>query len=483
MRATPLLQVLTFACAGGEVALSVSPLPLIPARVEHCSGNVSAFFSTVASSAEGSRVVAARYDDQVWISDDYGRGWRAVSFRGLRSGARLVKVAVDSGGQRIAVMRRNGVGMFLSLDGGETWRDARRHGGIIGRAISGDGWTIAAAGQRDNALWLSQDFGATFSAVTDSTQAGLIQDVALSPDGSTIAVVRRFVQAHARGVDTGSTVWVSADHGVTWRPSFSEEGAMVSRARVSTDEDGNAIICVIGARTTEIGEENSATTTELSCSRDLGWTWESSVVTKLRATILGFAVSSDGQQITVLLRDQYRYDSGSDPVRMLLSDNGGATWYASNFDSGAGFTWSAMSSASSGRRLVVVGREKEDNTGVVVISADGAASWHQGGECETAVGADYYIWMLTLPVAMLVALLGCCVAFYKRDGWTHLFCPGWLVHGVIRTKVLQGIPADDIEQAEATIPHVIAVDVRDVSAEGQEEAARGAACKSARHPA
>jgi|GEM_PF-1070879 len=160
-------------------------------------------WSRVASSADGTKLVAAVENGQLYTSTDSGATWPARessrNWRGVASSADGTKlVAVNNGGQ-----------IYTSTDSGVNWtaRDSSR--GWQAVASSADGTKLVAV-VNGGEIYTSTDSGATWTA-RDSSRAW--NGVASSADGSVLVAV----------VD-GGQIYTSVDSGVTWTARDSSRG-------------------------------------------------------------------------------------------------------------------------------------------------------------------------------------------------------------------------------------------------------------------
>ena len=254
----------------------------------------------VASSSDGTRLVAAAAGGQLYTSSDGGATWTArdanrdwSSVASSADGSRLA--ATDAGGQ-----------IYISVDAGVTWaaRDANRAWQSI--ASSADGTQLAAVVDGGR-IYTSADGGATWTA---RESARLWTSVASSADGTRLVAL-----AHA------GQIYTSSDAGASWtaRESVRNWNAVASSA------DGARLVAVVagGRIYTSVDAGASWTAREL----DRGW----------RAV----ASSADGTRLVAALMGGAVY----------TSNDSGATWMARA--SGARF-WDAVASSADGTRLVAV---------------------------------------------------------------------------------------------------------------------------------
>jgi hypothetical protein len=146
----------------------------------------------VASSADGIKLVATD-TQQIFTSSDSGQSWAA------RAQIRAIPVASSADGSRLVAGGLGGQ-LWISSDSGATWVPREQNRNWQGLAMSADGSKIVAAPYPGN-LYISTDYGATWTP-RDQSREWLA--VASSSDGT------KLVALDILGVYT------SADSGVTW---------------------------------------------------------------------------------------------------------------------------------------------------------------------------------------------------------------------------------------------------------------------------
>jgi hypothetical protein len=254
----------------------------------------------VASSADGTRLVAAVAGGQLYTSSDAGATWTARD-----AGRDWSSVASSADGMRLAATVAGGQ-IYTSVDAGATWvaRDANRAWQSI--ASSADGTHLVAVvygGQ----IHTSTDGGATWTA---REAARLWTSVASSADGT-----RLVAAAH------GGQIYTSTDAGASWT---ARESARHWNAVASSADGARLVAVVAGGRIyTSVDSGTSWTAREF----DRGW----------RAV----ASSADGTRLAAALMGGAIY----------TSNDSGATWSARA--SGTAF-WDGVASSADGARLVAV---------------------------------------------------------------------------------------------------------------------------------
>ena len=171
------------------------------------SGAGSRAWYSIASSADGSKLVAAGHPSQIYTSTDSGGTWTA------RASARYWQsIASSADGSKLAAVVMYGGHIWTSTDGGATWTDRSSAGNRSWFAIASsvDGSKLAAV-VHDGDIWTSTDGGATW---TDRSSAGGRKwlSIASSSDGSKLA-------AGVRGGD----IWTSAGSSVPYELTVLED--------------------------------------------------------------------------------------------------------------------------------------------------------------------------------------------------------------------------------------------------------------------
>ena len=261
-------------------------------------------WTSVASSADGTRLVAAERDGQLFTSTDGGVTWTA---RDTGSGPvpflrDWISVASSADGTRL-VAATGAFQLYTSTDGGVTWtaREANRDWQSV--ASSADGTRLVAA----------TNFGQLFT----STNGGLswiqteicdfcsLSGVASSSDG-----IRLVVSVARENVGTnffGGFLRTSTDGGAIWSPS----GRKLQWTAVASSADGVRLVAVDNGTNVANGQ--------LYTSTDGGVTWTPREGNRNWAPIV--ASSADGMRLVAA-------DLGAGFVGGFLytSSDGGVTW-------------------------------------------------------------------------------------------------------------------------------------------------------------
>jgi hypothetical protein len=150
---------------------------------------------SIASSADGSKLVAAVYNDvldaqqPIYLSTDFGVTWTPSPAwpAGQPDTHSFYRVASSQDGTKLAAAERFGK-IYTSSDSGLTWTARTPDGGFNSLAISSDGNTVVAVQPLSSdplggQIYISTDAGATWAL---RQQASSWRGVALSADGNRI---------------------------------------------------------------------------------------------------------------------------------------------------------------------------------------------------------------------------------------------------------------------------------------------------------
>lgn len=255
---------------------------------------------SVASSADGTKLVAVVNGGQIYTSTDSGVAWipRAsvqywVSVASSADGIKLV--AVEQGGQ-----------IYTSTDSGVTWtpRDTNRAWQSV--ASSADG-TKLVAGVNMGYIYTSIDSGVTW---TPHDSARWWSSLASSSDGTKIVAA----------LNNGSQIFTSTDSGITWTPRAS----VTNWSSVASSSDGTKLVAVVDGG-------------QIYTSTDSGVTWTPRDSNRFWRSV---ASSSDGTRLVAAV-------SGG---QIYISTDSGATW--TQHDSNR--LWYSVALSSDGTKLVAV---------------------------------------------------------------------------------------------------------------------------------
>ena len=205
----------------------------------------NAAWSGVDSSVDGVKLVACVSGGDLWTSTTSGGGWSQRSTGATRN---WTGVASSGDGVYLAACASGGQ-IWTSSNSGANWtaRDAARPWSSI--ASSSDGGTLVACvnGGVTGFLYVSYDFGATWSTTGPAT-ATTWSSVACSGDGL------RMIAA----VGTSGAVYVSQDAGATWQLR-SNLPTTANYTGVACSGDGSTMVAVANGHAIYVSSQTSTT--------------------------------------------------------------------------------------------------------------------------------------------------------------------------------------------------------------------------------
>jgi hypothetical protein len=302
------------------------------------SRDSSRSWQCVASSADGSKLVAGVYNGQIYTSSDSGATWTA------RDSSRYWQAVASSadGSKLVAVDNGGGVSggfIYTSTDSGATWtaRDSARY--WLSVASSSDGSKLVA-GAHSGYIYTSTDSGATWTQ-RDSTR--IWNSLASSSDGSKLV-------AGVGVTGLPGYLYTSTDSGTTWTPRE------LTRAwqAVASSADGSKLVAAVYGGYIYTSTDSGLTWAQRDSSRN----WR------------GMASSSDGSKLVAGVSGGYIY----------TSTDSGATWTQRESSRG----WRGVASSSNGNKLVaaVYGGYLYTSTGNTTTGTGGYLTGYQGSAIE-----------------------------------------------------------------------------------------------------
>jgi prepilin-type N-terminal cleavage/methylation domain-containing protein len=260
--------------------------------------------SSVASSANGTKLAFSVLGGQIHTSTDSGGTWTAVGPTQNWYG-----IASSSDGNKLVAVSYNGQ-IYTSTDSGSTWtaRDSNRAWDAV--ASSSDGSKLVAL-EDSGGIYVSSDSGATWNLGGSVPTLGW-DAVASSSDGSKLVAVA-----------TGGNIYTSTDSGATW----TARDSVRDWQGVASSSDGVKLAAT------------DQTDGQIYLSTDSGITWSASA----GAPVLSWypiASSADGTKLI----------AGAAGNQLYTSTDSGITWSAS----GSSQSWSGLASSSSGNKLAAI---------------------------------------------------------------------------------------------------------------------------------
>jgi hypothetical protein len=233
----------------------------------------------VASSADGSRLLAADVGGRLYTSADSGITWTPHESNRL-----WIAVSSSADGKKLAAAAMAGQ-IYISNDAGATWAPRATAGYWRSIASSADGTTLVAATSMFNGMtiqclkgfiYVSTDSGVTW---TPRYQAGNWFSVATSADGRKMVAAQYLVTGSCDDIEPVAGIYRSTDGGVTWANlKVSLEGKKIENNpwfSVATSADGTKIVAVDQhySSTQEGSDRGDAGLGALWTSSDSGKTW------------------------------------------------------------------------------------------------------------------------------------------------------------------------------------------------------------------
>lgn len=182
-------------------------------------------YTSVASSSDGTKLIAAVENGYLYTSTDSGATWTP---RFSDSNKNWYSVASSADGNKLVAADTTNV--YTSTDGGVIWTPRRSTGGHIGYVASSTDGTKLIFAENLGHVYTSTDSGVTW---TDRLSSSFNQwsSVASSSDGSKLIAT-----------ENPGRIWISTNSGVTWTPNtVGPAGTNTKWTRVSVSSDGSRI--------------------------------------------------------------------------------------------------------------------------------------------------------------------------------------------------------------------------------------------------
>ena len=158
---------------------------------------------SIASSANGSNLVAAVYNGYLYVSTNSGASWPLVGNNSLY----WTSVASSADGTKLVAVAKGGQ-IYTSTNSGSSWQQRTNNASLAWNAVasSADGSQLVAA-LGNGSMYISTDSGVIWTLISTTTASG--SSVASSSDGNRLAA--------AYGSTTVSGyIYTSTDSGGTW---------------------------------------------------------------------------------------------------------------------------------------------------------------------------------------------------------------------------------------------------------------------------
>jgi hypothetical protein len=300
----------------------------------------------LASSADGTKLVAVASGGLVYTSPDSGTNWYAKN----APSAAWNTVASSWDGAKLVAAVYGGL-IYSSADSGVTWTPTGSPSARWSSVASSlDGSKLVAAINNDstgsnNALYVSANSGVTWTRTTAPAQHW--NGVASSADGSKLVAV-----AGNAAYSTAGPIFTSADSGVTWQPSGAPSNVWNT---VASSADGTKLVAAgqaIGVRQScriNYGAPPICTWVPATFAGPI-YTSTNSGATWMAATNAphenwdSVTASADGSRLAAAAAA----DDLSNLVPLYTSTNSGITWMLANSPANK---WSSVASSADGTKL------------------------------------------------------------------------------------------------------------------------------------
>ncbi|CAN2039469.1 hypothetical protein GMMP15_1270001 [Candidatus Magnetomoraceae bacterium gMMP-15] len=257
-------------------------------------------WSSVASSSDGTKLVAVVRDGKIYTSVDSGANWTERA-----TDQSWNSVASSSDGTKLVAVV-NGGKIYTSVDSGANWTERATDQNWNSVASSSDGTKLVAV-VIGGKIYTSVDSGANWTE--RATDRGW-SSVASSSDGTKLVAVV-----------IGGKIYTSVDSGANW----TERATDRNWSSVASSSDGTKLVAVvIGGGKIYTSDDSGASWTERATEQD----W------------ISVASSSDGTKLVAI----------ADTCKIYTSDDSGATWT----EGGTEQNWISVASSSDGTKLVAV---------------------------------------------------------------------------------------------------------------------------------
>ena len=260
-------------------------------------------WENVASSRDGSKLVAVVRGGKIFISSDSGTTWTT-----RESNRQWMNIASSSDGTKLVAVDYPGK-IYTSIDSGETWVPRESNRAWWDVASNSDGTKLVAVSGGDQ-IYTSTDSGVTWTPrMTDTSRNW--RSVASSSDGTKLIA--------ANYGSTGGKIYTSTDSGVTWTPRENDRHWNA----VASSGDGTKLVAVVNGG-------------QIHTSTDRGVTWKPRMTDSDRYW-QDVASSIDGTKLVATCGQVYS------------SIDSGVTWTAQ-----VGLGLSKIASSADGSKLVAV---------------------------------------------------------------------------------------------------------------------------------
>jgi hypothetical protein len=277
-------------------------------------------WESVASSADGSKLIAGAGSSRIYTSPDGGVTWVTNNSPiGSWNG-----VCISTDGTKAAAVNAGVVAgqIYTSTDSGVNWTPRASAQLWSSITSSSDGTHLAATSNgsgNGGQISVSTDSGVSWNPYGITTNWN---SVACSADGT------KLIAAAAGNHSQGGFLYTSSNSGVTWTP---HPEAAQNWTAVASSVDGSKLVAVAGgpveAEFVWISHDSGASWILTNDAPQAGWT--------------SVASSADGNRLV----------AGTSSGRLYISTNAGVNWVTTAPNAGA-LSWSGVASSADGLNLV-----------------------------------------------------------------------------------------------------------------------------------
>jgi photosystem II stability/assembly factor-like uncharacterized protein len=288
---------------------------------QQTSASTNISWSTIASSADGTKLVAAAYSGNgIWVSTNSGATWTVTSAPHTND---WIAIASSADGTRLAAADGYFGVIYTSADSGTTWTmNNVPNLGWHAIALSADGTKLVASAT-GGFIYTSADSGTTW--ISNSLPVTFAVWVASSADGIRLVTVAN-----------EGYIFTSTNTGTTWQSAIAALNA--SLCCVASSADGSKLV-------TGGGDVNCIF---ILTSTNSGATWNSNSVPDMNYMHWqSFASSADGNTLVAVAG--FNLVSAYGEGVIFISTNSGATWIQADAPVRS---WTCVASSADGSKLV-----------------------------------------------------------------------------------------------------------------------------------
>ena len=280
-------------------AVTLLPAPACVAGAAWTPRETTRNWYSIASSLDGSKLVAVVSSGQIYTSTDSGVTWTP-----RESNRFWYSVTSSADGSKLAAVAAGGQ-IYTSTDSGATWTPRESIRAWHSIASSADGSQLVAVAN-GGLIYTSTDAGVNWTA--QNSGIANWQSVASSSDGS-----------HLVAAVSSGLIYTSTDAGVNWT---AQNSGVANWQSVASSADGSHLVAV-------------ALNGQIYTSPDGGVTW---TARESNRNWVSVASSADGSKLVAVV-------SGG---QIYTSADGGVTWTPRETSRG----WSSVASSADGSKLV-----------------------------------------------------------------------------------------------------------------------------------